>query len=669
MVSHRQLAAILFSDIEGYADLMQVNEQQALTLRERYREILLKEHQQHNGQISQDYGIGTLSTFPSAVEAVLCALNMQLAFQQKPQVPVRMGLHFGDVILAEEIVGDGVNLAARIQSLGVPGSVLVSDKVNNEILSQPDLETVSVGIYQFKNVHRPVEVFALNHADLIVPPPNSLTGKTENKNLKDGTKKNLLNLIQKPGNKTKTSSIQSIAVLPFVNIGNDPEQEYFSDGITEEILNSVTQIKDLKVAGRTSSFQFKGKNLDLREVGNKLHVKTVLEGSVRKQGNRVRITAQLIDVEDGFHLWSERYDREMGDIFAIQDDISSQIAEQLKVNFFGPKCANGEVKKPTNHMEAYNEYLKGRYWLENTVEGIPKAMAHFKETVRLDPDFAEAWCSLGVVYFQAMIYMMVSNHEGMEMSKRCAEKALSLDPHISDAHILLAQVYLYYNLDWKKAGAELELSKKHGCSGCMIKFLPFEPWYRGMIYGDFDFSILYLKDNVDKDPLSIFYLQHLSYLYIFGKRDYPEAREVLKRMLKIDPLESEIWRTLALTYFFEGDYDLAFVFAQKAYELAGGKGITSFTLIICLAGAGKKEEAENLYKSFRESMPAKLFPAIQHCLIKLYMGDIDAAFVWLDKAFRNHNFWLFTLKYSPEWDLMRPDPRFQKFLDKLQLPV
>ena len=670
MDSHRQLAAILFTDIEGYTALMQQSEQQAIELRDRHREIVQKEHRQYNGRIIQYYGDGTLSTFPSAVEAVKCALAMQQTFRRVPQVPVRMGLHIGDIILQEDqAIGDGVNLAARVESLGVAGSVLLSDKVNDEIHFYPGLETVSVGKYQFKNIARPVEVFALNHAGLVKPDPHTLQGKTADKS-RPGPEKRSRSLPEPAASPEPHHHhlLHSIAVLPFVNMSNDPDQEYFSDGMTEEILNSLTQIKDLKVAGRTSSFQFKGQELDLREVGNKLHVDTVLEGSVRKQGNRLRITAQLIDVEDGFHLWSERYDREMDDIFAIQDDISFRIAEQLKVNFFGDKVSCGETKKPTSHMEAYDMYLKGRFWLEKTVEGIPKAMEYFKKAVELDPKFADAWCGLGVVYFQSMVYLFLSGKEGMEMSRHCAEKAIALDPRNGAAHLLLGQVHVFYDLDWEAAARELETGNKCACAACMAKFLPLEPWYRGMVYGDFDFSIRHLQAAVEKDPLSIFYLQHLSYLYLLGSRQYRLTRLTAQRILDLDPQESEAWRTIALSYLFEGHYALAEEAARKAYALAQGRGLTPCTLMQCLAGAGKQEEAWQLYGSLQESLPAAAFPAILHAYVLASLREMDQAFAWLEKAFEDHNFWLFSMKYSPEWDLMRHDPRFDRLLQRMHFP-
>jgi len=233
----RQLSAIMFTDIEGYTAIMQQDEHKAIIIRTRHREILEKEHTQFNGRVIQYYGDGTLSVFQSAVEAVQCALVMQQAFCcQLPQVPVRIGLHIGDIICQDEqVIGDGVNIASRIESLGVAGSILISDKVHNEIHNHPEFSTYSMGSYQFKNVERKVEVFALNHEGLTKPTPGSLSGKTENTGSPNIpiTGKADLKDINQDEKYSKHIHRKSIAVLPFVNMSNDPEQEYFSDGMTE----------------------------------------------------------------------------------------------------------------------------------------------------------------------------------------------------------------------------------------------------------------------------------------------------------------------------------------------------------------------------------------------------------------------------------------------------
>jgi adenylate cyclase len=316
---------------------MQQSEQKAIILRDRHREILQEGHEKFNGRIIQFYGDGSLSIFHSAVEAALCALAMQQAFCRMPMVPVRMGLHIGDIIITEEqVIGDGVNLAARVESLGVAGSVLLSDKVNDEISNHPGLKTVSTGYYQFKNIVRKVELFALDHEGLVLPAPGTLKGKTaekESRALQESKK------IKLPFPFMDKNLMKSVAVLPFVNNTNDPDQDCFSDGITEGILNALTNIKNLKVAGPTSGSKFKNQYIDLREVGNKLRVNTVLEGSIRKQGNNLRITAHLVSVEDGYQLWSERYDHAMDDIFSIQDKIALAISKKMKLTLRQKKLA------------------------------------------------------------------------------------------------------------------------------------------------------------------------------------------------------------------------------------------------------------------------------------------------------------------------------------------
>ena len=299
----RMLAAIMFTDMVGYTALMQKDEKKAKSLRDRHRSVLDEIINKHQGRILQYYGDGTLVIFGSAIESVLCAVEIQRELQKEPVIPLRIGIHSGDIVYDDEgVYGDGVNIASRIEALSISGAVLISDKLYSEIKNHPSLLAESLGSYQLKNVIEPIEIFALINPGLKIP--------------------SQLQLKIKEGYKEKNS----IAVLPFVNMSTDPENEYFSDGITEEILNALTKVEGLKVTSRTSSFAFKGKNEDIREIGNKLNVNSVLEGSVRKFSNKVRITAQLINTKDGYHLWSEVYNRNLEDIFDVQDEISRQIA-------------------------------------------------------------------------------------------------------------------------------------------------------------------------------------------------------------------------------------------------------------------------------------------------------------------------------------------------------
>ncbi|MDH3268082.1 MAG: adenylate/guanylate cyclase domain-containing protein, partial [Ignavibacteria bacterium] len=371
----RMLAAIMFTDMVGYTAMMQENERQAKILRSKHREVLENLVNKHRGQILQYYGDGTLSIFGSAIEAAVCAAKIQQELQNEPKVPLRIGIHSGDVVYDDEgVYGDGVNIASRIENLAVPGSVLISDKINDELKNQKDISTVFLGRYNLKNVKAPVKLYAVSSNSLVTPSNKDIEGKTVN-------------------------SDNSIAVLPFINLSAERDNEYFSDGITEELLNALAKVDGLLVTSRTSSFAFKGKNIDIREIGKQLGVKIVLEGSVRKYGNRVRVTAQLINADDGYHKWSETYDRNLEDIFAVQDELANSIVDQLKSSISLRKPAESLVKVPTENIDAYNLYLKGLYnWNKWAPDFISKAIKYFEDAANLSPDFSLAYARLSACY-------------------------------------------------------------------------------------------------------------------------------------------------------------------------------------------------------------------------------------------------------------------------------
>ncbi len=331
----RQLAAIMFADMTGYTALMQEDEKNATILRERQRYILDTVIPAHNGKILQYFGDGTLSIFDSAFNAVLSGIEIQNELQKDPKVLLRIGIHSGEIVYNHEgVYGDCVNLASRIEGLSAPGAVLISDKVYDEIKNQKDIKSIHLGKFSLKNVKRRVDVYAIANEGLAIPTP-AQTG-------------------------VKAGSEKSIAVLPFVNMSADPENEYFSDGISEEILNSLTRVEGLQVTARSSSFFFKGKNEDIRQIGSKLGVSNVLTGSVRKAGKRIRTSVQLVSAADGYHIWSEVYDSDIEDIFQVQDEISLKILNRLKENF-EIKSKEPIVKAPTENPDAYNLYLKGGF--------------------------------------------------------------------------------------------------------------------------------------------------------------------------------------------------------------------------------------------------------------------------------------------------------------------
>src|SRR5215217_555959 len=415
----RQLAAIMFSDMAGYTALMQQNEQLAKLKHQRLKEVLEASVSVHQGKILQYYGDGALSIFNSAIDGVTCAIEIQRALQQEPKVDLRIGIHTGDISIENEtIYGDGVNLASRVESLAVPGSIFISEKVFDEISNQENLSAREMGYFEFKNVAKPVRIFALDNEGLVVPTRDALKGKTK-----------------QPANR--------LAVLPFVNMSADPENEYFSDGITEELLNAFTKVDGLQITSRTSAFAFKGKNTDIRDIGIQLNVDRVLEGSVRKAGNKVRISAQLINAADGYHIWSETYDRDLTDIFEVQDEISTIIANKCRENLTAKKQEEKLVKMPTQNMEAYTLFLKGLHFHNKiTPKNTKKAIECFEKAIALEPHYAHAYAMAATGYASLGATGQMHPDSAFEIVHRYSDKALQLHPSTTEAHQLLSLYYL-----------------------------------------------------------------------------------------------------------------------------------------------------------------------------------------------------------------------------------
>jgi adenylate cyclase len=664
MPQHRQLSAILFTDIEGYTSLMQHSEQQAIMMRDRHRQVIQQEHKEFNGRIIQFTGDGTLSTFQSLVDAVKCALCMQQQFLQEPHVPVRMGLHLGDIIFNDEdIVGDGVNIASRIESLSVAGSVLISDKANEELHNHPSLKTVSVGIYQLKNVKRAVEVFALNHEGLVKPAPDSLTGKTEEKKAAGDTQKKE----ETNGHAAKNIPAKSIAVLPFLNMGNDPDQQYFSDGIAEEIINSLTHLKDLKVAGRTSSFKFRDSDLDLSELGKRLLVSTVLAGSVRRQGNRVRITAQLINIEDGYQMWSEKYDREMDDVFAIQDDIALAITKKLKLTLLKKGHDLRTKRKPTSNTQAYELYLKGRFYVTRRDAWMLRSLECFQQAIALDPQFALAHAAYADAILLLAFYGLMPPRDVFAPAKQLAEKALQLDPSLCEPYCALGYYYICFEWNWSEAKINflkaIELNPKYaeGHIRYACNFLT-------CVAGEFEEAESHAVTAIRLEPLSsLFHAMRSVVLHCEGR--FGEALDACTTGLEVDADSFLCLVNAGSAQVALHQYEDAIAYFESARKLSSKQFMPVHGLIWCYCLTGRPEKARALMNELKERSKSEYVANTFTALSAAYLNDIDEAFEYFEKAFIDKDPILLLLKYVQWVPLhLRQDPRFQNLLDRIGFP-
>jgi adenylate cyclase len=398
--------------------MMQADEAGTLAaLKSRRTEILQPLVSKHHGRIIKVMGDGVLVEFASAVQAVTCAVALQEAMaladepaEESRRVVLRIGINLGDVMVeGSDLYGDGVNIAARLEALAEPGKVFISGKVRQEVANKLKLSFDDLGEQSLKNVAETVRVYR-------VSAPAETTGDIV-------------------AGKTVEVSKPSIAVLPFTNMSGDPDQEYFSDGITEDIITDLSQVSALFVASRNSAFTFKGKAVEVVEAARKLHVGYVLEGSVRRAGNRVRITAQLIDGSTGGHLWAERYDRDFGDIFALQDDISKKVVSALKVKLL-PNELEAITKPSTTNAQAYEHYLKGRSILYDAGWGnktaVRSARQQFSSAVELDPGYARAYA--GIADCDAFLWRMGEFDISAEDILANSTKALALAPNLAEAH-------------------------------------------------------------------------------------------------------------------------------------------------------------------------------------------------------------------------------------------
>jgi serine/threonine protein kinase/Tfp pilus assembly protein PilF len=456
----------------------------------------------------------------------------------------------------------------------------------------------------------------------------------------------------------------SIAVLPFVDMSPAKDQEYFCDGIAEEIINALTHVQDLRVVARTSAFSFKGKDLDVREIGRKLNVNTILEGSIKKAGNRLRITAQLVNVADGYHLWSERYDRDMEDIFAIEDEISLAIVDKLKV-----RLLSGEkeklVKRYTDNLEAYSLYLKGRYyWNSLTPEGWEKSYECYKQAIAIDPDYALAYSGLAIWHGSLGIWGDVHPRKAFSQCRELTLKAIELDDNIADAHSALGVVYWLH--DWDRSegqreyqrGIELEPANAFAHLNLALSLATVKA---------FDEALLHAKKVQQLDPLSSLINTWAASIITYSGQ-YEESIIQFQQIIASDPISWQPHHNLSVAYIYQGKFDDAISAAAEAVKRSGGASIAKTYLGCAYALAGQREKAQEQLNSLLERRRQKHIPATFFVWLYTTLEEIDEAYSWLEKAVQDHDPWLCFYGISAH-AVRASDPRFDKLIKANGLTV
>jgi eukaryotic-like serine/threonine-protein kinase len=472
-----------------------------------------------------------------------------------------------------------------------------------------------------------------------------------------------LGAIDEPLPRFSAAATRAIAVLPFVNASPDPDNEYLSDGITDELIDALAKVSGLRVASRTSVFALKGRKQDVRAIGALLGATVVLEGTVRRAGQRLRITAQLVSASDGRLLWSQRYDRELDDVFVIQDEIAQTIVSTLRATYFAD-LAPPKPKRYTDNVVAYGLYLRGRFeWNKRTSEAIAEAIRYFEQAIAEDPDYALAYTGLADSYALQLDYRSVPVHEGFERAKEYARKALELDDTVAEAHASLAWVLFIHDWDWK--GAEqsfrraIELNPHYASA---------HQWYAFLLASQnkCEEGLVAAHTALELDPSSISARRSLGWMYYYARR-YEQARDHLSRVIEMNPTAEESYRVLGFVLAEQGNFVEAERVLREAAALHGTVTYAISALGYVLARAGRRVEAERELEKLEEIASHGYVSPVAFATIQIGLGNADAALDWADRAYEERRGWLAYLTVNPLFDPLEGSARFEALVRRMGL--
>jgi len=635
-----QLVAIMFTDIAGYTALMQQDEDRAVAFRKKHREVFNEVTLKFNGKILQYYGDGTLSTFNSAIDAVKCGIELQQAFNSSPKIPVRIGIHIGDTIFTEDdIIGDGVNVASRIESLAIPGSIMISEKVHDEVRNQQDIQTISMGHFELKNVAKPMEVFAVSNPGIVIPKKNQITGGKgrKTKGNKSGSKRNsnsragikwalvvlaaviigyfisvtdIFDLDTYTGSASE-KNVKSIAVLPFINDSGDSSNVYIINGLMEAILNNLQQIEDLKVISRTSIEKYRQHNKTIPEISEELNVKYLIEGSGQKIGEQILLNIQLIDGFNDEHLWAAQYNREVKDIFKLQREVAKSIAGEIQA-VITPEEDQRIEKTPTNNLLAYDYFLQGLDLLYmGSRDKLLEAIPYFDRAIEEDSEFALAYADLAITYYildrdqaekkylkqindnadKALLYdqqlpqsliakaFSFMHKREYQQAVPFLEKALEYNPNSAIVINTLADFYVRYSPDTKKY-------LEYALQGIMLDIagqdsatasFNFLHVSNAFIQSGFtDLAEFYINKSLDYYPENLYAEYVKAYILYAKNKDLEKLNSLLIAAFNKDTTRLDIVQEVAKSYYYQRDYESSYAYYKPFMEVKEAYGLNIY---------------------------------------------------------------------------------------------
>jgi TolB-like protein/class 3 adenylate cyclase len=644
----------LFTDIEGSTRLWETQHEAMRTALVRHDALMRRSIEDHDGHVVKTVGDGFHAAFDRATDALAAALAAQLALHAEPwpealSLRVRMALHSGSAELRDgDYYGPTLNRAGRLLGIGSGGQTLLSESTHDlcRDLLPAGVTLKPLGEQSLRDLTRREAVFQLCHSDLPAAFPS-------------------LNTLLAPFDK----NTPSIAVLPFMNLSREEDNEYFADGLAEELLNVLSKIHGLRVASRTSAFSFKGTQTDIPTVALKLNVATILEGSVRKSGKRVRITAQLIQVATDSHLWSNTYDRELEDIFAVQYDIAQSVVNELRTTLLGAKSAMGTsaqvkaevqaaVKGRVGNVQAYEFYLRGRFFTERlTREDEARGISYFQQAVQLDPEYALAWAGLSRGNANEAGNGWAPLAEGFARARAAAERALALDPDLAEGHAALGRIQMLYDWDWKGADASyrraLELAPGNAQ---VVRYAA----HAASFLGRMDEAIALTRRAITLDPLSVPAYRNLAYICLCeGRLDDAEA--AVERALELNPQAALAHYTRGLIRLAEGRNEEALAAAEREINpIFGPLGLS-----LTRHALGQSTESDAALRALIEKDSDDA--AYQIAQIHAYRNERDQAFEWLSRACEQRDPGIAAIRQDVLLRNLHRDPRWRPLVEKIGL--
>ncbi len=637
MAAKRRLAVIMFTDTVGYSASSQTDEAGTLQRLREQEELVRPLVKEYQGREIKSTGDGFLVEFDSALKAAQCAIEIQRRMHERNSqqniVPIqlRIGIHLGDVEEhGDDIFGDAVNIAARVEPMADPGGVCVSGQVFDQVRQKIPNALEKLPPANLKNLRFPVDIYRVALPWLTPERASPASGPTR------------------------------LAVLPFVNFSPDPNDGYFADGLTEELITLLSQLHEIRVIARTSVFQYKSTPKSVAQIGAELGVGSVLEGSVRKAGNQVRITVQLIDVGSEEHTWADTYDRRLDDVFAIQTEVARRVAEVLKIKM-GKAEERRIQERPTVHPDSYLAYMKGRSllgagWSEERFQG---AKAQFELAIEIDPSNARARSGLA----DAVTFLAWGHYDSMpwnwyRTSRAQVQRALQLDPDLAEAHNSLAAI-LWDDWDWAAAEREFKTALSSNPSYAEVHHT----------YGSFLMDVgrheealaeFALADEYDPNSTSIM-AEHLTYL--IGLRRLDRAQSVLERLRKLTGESRHYLEALVHLQYARSEYSQALETLDRLDAISPGD--SEMPRVIIYTATGEADKARKAFEQLRRARPKTTNAEL--AMLHGVMGELDECFRLYQKAWEEHTIGLQMIRSEPAFERIRNDPRFGPLLKKMNL--